>query len=190
MPVAFYPTRGNYLGIELGMVQIADPRNRFGNGPGKTVVLGIRNWEIRAYERYEQQERSDPVQFGDAQGVRARFSITSVGRRIMFPTGIPHIALRALIGAAWVRRDSYRNDPDALLTTTGQAMRPQHGLAAMLGGGLQAGPFTVEMRAYPAVWADISADSRYEIDGSEPSSMMESPGGIPVTLTAGVGFFF
>ncbi len=190
MPIAFYPTRGNYVGIEVGMAHIADPRNQFGNGPGKTAVLGIRNWEIRAYERYEQGNRSDPDTFGDAQGARARFSITSVGRRLLFPTGIPAVALRALIGGAWVRRDSYRNDPDSLLTTTGLAMRPQHGLAAMVGGGVQIGPFTAEMRAYPAVWTDISGDSRSEIEGPEPSSQMESPGGIPVTLTAGFGFFF
>ena len=189
MPIAFYPRKGNYLGIEIGMVKIADPRNAFGNGPGKTVVLGIRNWEIRAYEEYEQEDLSDPDVYGDAQGVRARFSITSVGRRILFPVG-QYVALRALIGGAWLRRASYRDDPDAILSTAGFAMRPQHGLAAMVGGGVQVGPFTAEMRAYPAVWSDISGNARLEIAGSEPSSMDKSPSGIPVTLTAGVGFFF
>lgn len=186
-PIAFHPVRGgNYLGVELGAGNPADGRNVFGAGLGKTVVLGIRGFEMRVYERYELDDKSG--MFGDAQGVRARLSITSVGRRYTFVRG--KIAARALIGGAWLRRSSVRFDPDDI--SSDFLLRSQHGLAAMVGGGVQLGPLTAEIRAYPALWSSLEGDSRYvSVDGRVTTEViMDSPGGVPITTTIGVGFGF
>jgi hypothetical protein len=143
------PDRRNWFGIEVGMMRTADMREPYSEGLGRTVVLGIKGWEIRAWERYDVADVD-------------RVSISSVGRRINFGTGL--VRARALLGVGWIRRPKSMTSSEDLFSS-------QHGIAAVLGGGLQLGVLTAELRAYPTYWSG-------------------EPGGIPVSLTVGIGISF
>ena len=66
----------------------------------------------------------------------------------------------------------------------------------MLGGGpvLQAGRISVgaDLRIYPTMWSDISGDTRGVVrDGNVMTEqIMESPGGMPITVTLAIGIGF
>lgn len=183
-----HPSRVNCVGLEVGTIRTADPDNIYGDGPGKTLVLGIARLELRLFERYDLEDRTGL--YGDAAGVRGRMSISSVGYRITLGALSDLIAIRGLVGVAWVRRPSLRMAVDEILSSF--EYRQQHGIAAMLGGGVQLGPFVAEVRAYPTRWADLTGDARYTWNGSgqTTSQIAVSPGGTPITFTAGVGIAF
>lgn len=150
-PPQFFPAadRRNWFGIEIGMMRTGDMRDTHSEGLGRAAVLGIQGWEIRAYERYD---------VATADIIR----ISSFGRRISFGTNL--VRVRALLGLAWLRRPPQNPSPEDIFTN-------QQGLGAMLGGGIQLGLLTAEIRAYPTMWSG-------------------EPGGTPVTLTVGLGLSF
>jgi len=150
-PPRFFPARDrhNWFGIEVGMMRTADMREGYDEGLGRTAVLGIQGWEIRAYERYD---------VGDTDIVR----ISSFGRRITLGSGL--VRVRAILGLAWLRRPLANPSETAIFDD-------QHGLGAMIGGGLQLAMLTAEIRGYPTKWSG-------------------TPGGTPVSLTVGLGLSF
>lgn len=184
--VPFLPRAGKrwYLGIELGHTWTGDPRNLFGNGLGRALVVGFKGWELRGFEDYDLENRA-AMSNGVTDGTNGRLTITSAGRRFSLARG--PVVVRALAGAAWLRRSNVSLEPDDLR----YELRSQHGLAALVGGGVAFGPLSAELRAYPAVWSDLAGHTRYVYDedggGVNAEVVEDSPGGMPITLTIGAG---
>lgn len=172
-------------GFEVGHAWTADSDQLYGNGSGRTFVLGIQNFEIRLLENYDLEDRSGGM--FDADGGQGRFGITSTGYRLLLSAG--RVSVRPIVGLAWLRRTSLRYDEASLVGGAYHETMSQHGIGAMLGGGigLRLGllDVSVDARAYPAWWSEIGGDRaviRNDVVVFEP--ITESPGGMPYTLTA------
>lgn len=172
-------------GFEVGHAWTADSDQLYGNGGGRTFVLGIQNFEIRLLENYDLEDRSGGM--FDADGGQGRFGITSTGYRFLLAAG--RVSVRPIVGLAWLRRTSLRYDEESLVGGAYHETMSQHGIGAMLGGGvgLRLGllDISVDARAYPAWWSEIGGDRaviRNEMVVFE--AITESPGGMPYTLTA------
>lgn len=154
-------------------------------------MLGIRHWELRIYENYDLDDKSD--QYDNVELAEGRMGITSVGRRIAL-RDIGAVRISALVGAAWLRRKSLRLDPDEI--SSAYEPRFQHGLGVLAGAGAAIGIsfFTVraDLRVYPALWQDLTGDSRaVYVDGMPMfEAVTESPGGVPVTANVALGVEF
>lgn len=172
-------------GFEVGHAWTADTDQLYGNGSGRTFVLGVANFEIRLLESYDLDDRSGGM--FDADGGQGRFGITSTGYRFMLAAG--RVSARPILGVAWLRRTSLRYDEMSLVGGAYHETLSQHGLAAMLGGGvgIRLGllDVSIDARAYPTWWSEIGGDRaviRNDAVVFEP--ITESPGGMPYTLTA------
>jgi len=170
------------LGFEVGYGQTADTSQLYGNGYGKTLVLGFStHYELRFLESYDLEDRSGMF---DADRAHGQLGITSLGYRINMPMGA--FAVRPLLGLAWMRRPSLRSDPDDVLEAL--TVRSQHGLAAMVGGGIaiRFGHLAVsaDVRLYPTWWQSINGTRATVNDDTVMyTPVAESPGGIPRTIT-------
>ena len=172
-----------FVAFEVGYGQTADTDQLYGNGYGKTFVLGFKtHYEFRFLESYDLEDHAGMF---DADGGHAQLGITSLGYRWHMPTGV--FALRPLVGIAWLRRQSLRSDPDDILTE--YTLSSQHGLGVMLGGGAQIRlgehlAVSADVRLYPTYWASIDGTrATYSGDMVMLTPVTESPGGMPRTLT-------
>lgn len=171
------------------MSRIDDADNIYGDGPGKTLVLGIRNFELRVFEYYDLEDKTGV--YDDAEFGAGRLGITSFGYRLDL-AGAGPLHLTALLGGAWVRRPSLRLDPDDI--SSDYVLQAQHGLAGLVGGGVNLfGVLTIDVRAYPTMWSDLAGDSRVMVDAAgmqTVETIVESPGGMPITVNVGLGFAY
>ncbi len=181
------PTR--YVGIELGTASIGDDRNVYGDGRGKTLVIGFGAVELRLFEYYALEDRSG--MFGNAENGRGELGLSTIGSRLSLLEVGP-VVVSALIGVAYVRRSHMRTDVDGFESEIASRLQRglglQGGIAVGLGGYLRA-----EARVYPTLWSDLEGDSRLVIDenGAQMVEVIsDSPGGMPMTLSIGLGVPF
>jgi hypothetical protein len=186
-----------YLALEVGSGSFADPKSIYKSGPGRGVVLGFRLFEFRL-EQYDLTDRSGMftnVAHGD--GIA---SVTSLAARIPVAS-TEMIQASVLVGIALVSRPSMiapdLADPSLGLNIQGsQVAQGEWGGGALLGVGVTLGGiFYVDARLYPTYWTGLSG-IRLEYDEMTHTASKvtvtndTSPGGIPITLNAGVGYSF
>ncbi|MGE0395229.1 MAG: hypothetical protein AB7T06_00780 [Kofleriaceae bacterium] len=178
-----------YVGIELGTASIGDDRNVYGDGRGKTLVIGFGAVELRLFEYYALEDRSG--MFGNAENGRGELGLSTIGSRLSLLQVGP-VVVSALIGVAYVRRSHMRSDVDGFESEIASRLQRglglQGGIAVGLGGYLRA-----EARVYPTLWSDLEGDSRVVIDenGTQMVEVIsDSPGGMPMTLSIGLGVPF
>lgn len=161
----------------------------YGDGRGKTLVLGIGTIELRLFEYYALEDRSD--MFGNAEGARGELGLSSLGARISMIEVGP-LRVSALLGFAYVRRSHLRTDVDGFEDSI--SSRLQRGLGLQGGVGVSLGGYLhAEARAYPTLWSDLEGDSRMVVDdnGAQMIELItDSPGGMPMTFSIGLGVPF
>ncbi|CAN5231324.1 hypothetical protein BH11MYX1_BH11MYX1_39950 [soil metagenome] len=189
--------RGLYVGLEVGGGSFADSKSIYKAGLGRGVVLGYRLFEFRA-EQYDLTDRSGMytnVAHGD--GIA---TITSLARRIPL-AATEMVQASALVGAAFVSRPSMiapdEGDPSVGAGFRGdQVAKAQWGLGVLLAAGITlGGVLYADVRIYPTYWSAISG-TRLEYDDTTHTTSKvavtndTSPGGLPITFNAGVGWSF
>lgn len=180
--------RGFSFALELGAFDSGDGKNIYSSGLGRGWMLGYGMFEFRieSYDLDDQTKTYDNV--ANASGRAGIYSI--VARPTVFTAGA--IEVIGTVGVALVTRPSLRDDPDDVDSDIVH-LRHQWGGALVLGGGLRIWDLvTIDVRAYPAVWSGISGN-RAEADDTGKlvmTPLADSPGGVPLSINAGVGLSF
>jgi hypothetical protein len=175
------------IAFEVGYGWTADDQ-AFGNGFGRVLAFTYKAFEMRLLEDYDLEDRSKMAANIKQRG---RMGLTSFSYRMNAKVG--PLALRPLLGVAWVRRSNLVIDDGYASPET----RSQHGLALQAGGGVQLvlGRIQVgaDLRVYPTHWFDIAQGTF--ADGPPSRGVLRNdqfiyeqvtgtPGGIPRTATA------
>ncbi len=189
--------RGFYCALEIGAGGFADDKNIYKSGLGRGFVLGYGAFEAR-FEQYDLTDRSGMfTNVAHADGIA---SITSIAGRIPLAQ-TEMLQASALVGLAVLSRPSMiapdEGDPTIGAAFAGdQVAQAQWGIGAQLGIGITIGGiFYADARLYPTYWSAISG-TRYEYDAMTNTAAQvavtqdQSPGGIPITLNAGIGYAF
>ena len=181
--------RGDWtLAFELGYGWTADTDQVYGNGFGLGLMFAVKGFELRLLESYDLADRSGML---DAQGHYGHMSVTSVAYRMSASLG--PLALRPLLGLAWMRRSSFVREE-----FLGPEPSSQHGLALLAGGGVEIalGRLVVgaDLRIYPTKWVrgllDIGEPRERAVvreDALVYEPYDDKPGGFPRTLTGWLG---
>jgi hypothetical protein len=175
------------LGFEFGYGRPADATNIYGNGLGKTLVIGIRGFEGRFFEYYDLEDKTGT--YDGARGAQGTLGISSLGYRFHVAAAGP-VRIGVLVGGAWLRRPSLLYDVNDPLGSDGFERRTQNGIGVLAGGGaeLRLGPVVlgVDARIYPTKWASMEG-MRASVPGPI-ETITSTPGGIPVTVNAWISF--
>lgn len=180
--------RGFSFALELGAFDSGDGKNIYSTGLGRGWMLGYSMFEFRieSYDLADQTKTYDNV--ANASGRAGIYSL--VARPTVFTAG--PIQLVGTIGVALVTRPSLRDDPDDVDSDIVH-LREQWGGALVIGGGVRIYDLvTVDVRAYPTAWSGISGN-RAEADDSGKlvmTPLADSPGGVPLSINAGIGLSF
>ncbi len=185
-----YTEREVYVALEVGTSSFGDARNIYNAGAGRGIVVGYGPLEVRV-EDYDLEDRSGMlanVAHGD--GIAAVLSAA-----IRFPLlGGDRAAVTGLLGVAGLVRPAMATYPDPVLVATDREIQHEAGLAALLGLGVQLeGVFYLDVRCYPTWWSGYEGTRLEYANGiATPVAVTSdtSPGGIPITLSAGVGLGF
>jgi hypothetical protein len=177
-------SRFAFIGLEVGSMTPGDDKNIFGSGLGRGYAIGYSRFEFR-FEQYDQDDRTHT--YDNVAHAHAKLGIFSAGARIEL-FSLPLFRASVLVGAAVISRPQMQSNPDEILSDSVYLM-DQYGIAAMLGGGVRLLDYiSVDIRAYPASWGGING-TRAEVGSDGKLVMMpitDSPGGMPITITAGI----
>ena len=179
--------RGISFGIEVGHASPDDGQNIYGPGYGRGWVLGYWMFEARmeVYDLPDQTKTYDNVNYANG-----RFSIYSLAVRPTLLTVGP-LEVNLLVGLAALSRPSLGTDPSDILSVT--QLHDQYGLGLLAGAGIRIyDVFTVDVRGYLTSWMGMSG-TRAEVGANDAltrTTLMDSPGGTPITLNIGAGWAF